>query len=213
MLFSLQRIDQRPQRFGRIGHHLVVRRTENGCVGIGVHRYHRLRSGDARQMLDSAGNTAGDQQPGRYGGAGLADGWEAAVLGNTVMLLIQIKRATDERSARAMEAEKPELLDGIAAYVEENYRRRITIGELARLFYVSASTVSHLFKQKLGVSFYRYVTQRRLIAAKTLIESGIRLEDVAIQTGFRDYSGFYRAFKQEYGISPRQYRSLQEEGK
>ena len=142
-----------------------------------------------------------------------ADGWEAAVLGNTVMLLIQIKRATDERSARAMEAEKPELLDGIAAYVEENYRRRITIGELARLFYVSASTVSHLFKQKLGVSFYRYVTQRRLIAAKTLIESGIRLEDVAIQTGFRDYSGFYRAFKQEYGISPRQYRSLQENSK
>ena len=31
------------------------------------------------------------------------------------------------------------------------------------------------------------------------------------QTGFGDYSGFYRAFKQEYGISPRQYRKLQEE--
>ena len=60
----------------------------------------------------------------------------------------------------------------------------------------------------MGVSFYRYVTQRRLIAAKILIEKGILLEEVSRQTGFQDYSSFYRAFKNEYGISPRQYRSL-----
>ena len=64
-------------------------------------------------------------------------------------------------------------------------------------------------KQKLGISFYRYVTQRRLIEAKTLIEKEIALEDVALQVGFEDYSGFYRAVKKEYGISPRQYRQLQ----
>ena len=140
-----------------------------------------------------------------------ADGWEAAVLGNTVTLLIQIKRATADHSARAMEAEQPELLDRITAYVEENYCRRVTIGELAGIFYISESAISHLFKQKMGVSFYRYTVQRRLIAAKTLIENGALLEKVAVQTGFGDYSGFYRAFKQEYGISPRQYRNLREE--
>ena len=48
--------------------------------------------------------------------------------------------------------------------------------------------------------------QRRLIDAKTRIENGQRLEEVAAQTGFSDYSGFYRAFRNEYGISPRQYR-------
>ena len=67
-----------------------------------------------------------------------------------------------------------------------------------------------LFKEKMGVSFYRYVSQRRLIAAKTLIEKGELLENVAAMTGFGDYSGFYRAFRQEYGITPRQYRNLQE---
>ena len=36
------------------------------------------------------------------------------------------------------------------------------------------------------------------------------LEQVGEQVGFSDYSSFYRAFKQEYGISPRQYRKLQE---
>jgi len=137
-----------------------------------------------------------------------ASGWEPAVIGNTMQLLTLIKRATDTGPLQAMKAEKPELLDRITAYVEENYANPIAIGELAKHFYVSSSTISHLFKKKLDVSLYRYVTQRRLIAAKTLIEKGMLLEDVAIQTGFPDYSGFYRAFKQEYGISPRQYRNL-----
>ena len=141
------------------------------------------------------------------------DGWEAAVIGNTMLLLTQIKRATDARSAQFMKAEKPELLDRIMAYVEDNYAADMTLGDLSRHFFVSSSTVSHLFKQKMGVSFYRYVTQRRLIAAKTMIEKGLLLETVAAQTGFSDYSGFYRAFRQEFGISPRQYRSLQESGK
>lgn len=138
------------------------------------------------------------------------DGWQAAVIGNTMVLLTQIKRATDQPSARALTAEKPELLDRIMAYVEENFSRNFTIAELAAHFFVSSSTVSHLFRQKLGVSFGRYVTQRRLIAAKTMIGQGMLLEDVSIRSGFGDYSVFYRAFKQEFGISPRQYRSLQE---
>ena len=138
------------------------------------------------------------------------DGWEAAVIGNTIQLLTQIKRATDLRHAHALKAEKPELLDRITAYIEKNYARSMTIDQLSREFFISSSTVSHLFQQKLGVSFYRYVTQRRLIAAKTLIERGALLEDVAVQVGFSDYSGFYRAFKKEFGISPRQYRALQQ---
>ena len=138
------------------------------------------------------------------------DGWEAAVIGNTVMLLTQIKRATNDRAAQTMKAEKTELLDRIIDYLEKNYGTNISIGDLAKSFYVSSSTISHLFKQKMGVSFYRYVTQRRLIAAKSLIEKGVLLETVAVQTGFADYSGFFRAFKQAYGISPRQYRNMQE---
>ena len=100
------------------------------------------------------------------------------------------------------------LLDRIMAYVEGRYPEDVTLESVARESFVSESTVSHLVKEKLGVSFPRYLTQRRLIAAKTLIGQGLPLEQVAERCGFRDYSGFYRAFRQEYGISPRKFRSL-----
>lgn len=135
-------------------------------------------------------------------------GWEAAVIGNTLTIFANLNRSVLERTAATMQAEKPELLDRVTAYIESNYRTHITVGELAKLFYVSDSTISHLFKQKMGISLYRYITQRRLIAAKLLIGEEHSLEEVARRVGFADYSTFYRAFKQEYGISPRQFRRL-----
>ena len=94
-------------------------------------------------------------------------------------------------------------------WLETNLHRRITLEDIARELYVSKSTLSQTFHQKLGISVHRYLTQRRLIAAKTLILEGWSLENIGIQVGFSDYSTFYRAFRQEYGISPRQFRILQ----
>ena len=85
---------------------------------------------------------------------------------------------------------------------------KITLEDTAKHFYVSVSTITQLFRQKMGTSFYRCVTQRRLIAAKVRIGNGESLEDVGRAVGFTDYSSFYRAFKKEYGITPRQYTQL-----
>lgn len=137
-------------------------------------------------------------------------GWEAAVIGSTVMLLTQLYRALTEQSAAQLTAETPELLDQVIAHIESRLDAHITLTDTAQHFYVSTSTISQLFRKKMGVSFYRCVTQRRLIAAKAYILEGLSLERISQQVGFSDYSSFYRAFRQEYGISPRQYRALQE---
>ena len=137
-------------------------------------------------------------------------GWEEAVLGNSIQVLVYIRRAMNDRTASPLRVEQPELLDRVLAYVEEHLAQKITLADVAKHFWVSQSTITQTFRNKMGVSFYRCVTQRRLIAAKALILQGLPLEQVNEKVGFTDYSTFYRAFKQEFGISPRQYRKMQD---
>lgn len=139
-----------------------------------------------------------------------APGWEACVAGSTMVLLTLLARAmAGHEGAPVAQAEKPELLERVFAYIEAHLGEQITLAETAKHFWVSESKISQTFRQKLGVSFYRCVTQRRLIAAKSLIIQGLPLNEVNERVGFSDYSAFFRAFKREYGIAPSQFRKLQ----
>lgn len=135
-------------------------------------------------------------------------GWELEVIGNTIQLLVQLERAFRDTRLISPERAQRELLDDIVEYIEHHLADKITLEATARRFLVSRSTVSHTFQQRMEVSFYRFVTQRRLIAAKNRILAGESMNSIAEQVGFGDYSSFYRAFKQEYNISPRDYARL-----
>ena len=139
-----------------------------------------------------------------------APGWESCVAGHTMVMLTLLARAlASQEGAPVAQAEKPELLERVFAYIEAHLGEQITLADTAKHFWVSQSKISQTFRQKLGLSFYRCVTQRRLIAAKSLIVQGVPLNTVNERVGFADYSAFFRAFKREYGIAPSQFRELQ----
>ena len=138
-------------------------------------------------------------------------GWNACVYGNTLELVTLLYRATVDKKSTHLKSEKPELLENILIFIESNLAQNLSLDDTGRRFFVSRSTISNTFRKEMGISFYQYVTQRRLVAAKNLILENIPMEIIAGQVGFSDYSSFYRAFKSEYGISPRQFRDQQRE--
>ncbi len=133
-------------------------------------------------------------------------GWQAVVIAQAELVCVGIARASVK--INPPQIERQELLDEIILYIEQNMTDKLSLEQTARHFHVSESTVSQLFRKRLAVSFYRFVTQRRLIAAKNLIQTGTSLERTAVEVGFGDYSNFYRAFRREYGITPSTYRQM-----
>lgn len=134
-------------------------------------------------------------------------GWEAALYSNTNLLLTLLIRAISGVEEQPLR-EKTELLDELLAFVSEHLQERITVSDTARKLHISESTVTHLCSKRLGLSFHRYVTQQRLNRARQLMMEYEDLGSVAEKAGFCDYTAFFRAFKQEYGLSPSEYRKI-----
>ena len=85
----------------------------------------------------------------------------------------------------------------------------LSLETLAEVFYASKYHIAHVFKDNIGLSIHQYITKKRLNLCQEAISGGMSITDSYQRFGFGDYSSFYRAFKKEYGISPKDYRDMQ----
>lgn len=97
----------------------------------------------------------------------------------------------------------------IKQYVEKRATEPLTLQDIARHLGVSVSSASHLFKATFNQPIMRYVVEVRLsIAAERMLISRLKLETIAEAAGFRSYPYFCRAFRARFGLSPSQYRAV-----
>lgn len=96
------------------------------------------------------------------------------------------------------------LLEEIQDYLRANAHRRVPLTEIARRFHRSPSTLSHLFKQKAGISFQDYQTKLRIERAESYLqeypEQGIAA--AAAHAGYTDALYFSRLYKKHRGHPP-----------
>lgn len=104
-----------------------------------------------------------------------------------------------------IDIKKSNLIDGIIDYISNHLEEDITVDELAEYCYLSKFHLSREFKKHTGTTIHRYIVQKKLILAKELILDTMPIMDVYKKCGFGDYSNFFRAFKNEYGVTPKQF--------
>lgn len=97
----------------------------------------------------------------------------------------------------------------IIHYVYKNWNTDITLKSLSKLFYLSESYISTIFKQCLGISFHSFLMDLRIENACSLLTSSkMSVTDIAFEVGYSSYSTFVRVFHKQKGVSPVTYRQL-----
>lgn len=121
-------------------------------------------------------------------------------------LLLHLNRTFYEREHPESEQSESTLYEKLLAYIEEHIDESLSLEDLAEMFYVSKYHIAHIFKNNLGMSIHRYIMKKRLALCKEALLSNESISKIYSSYGFGDYSGFYRAFKKEYGISPKDFK-------
>lgn len=122
-------------------------------------------------------------------------------------LIMTISRMIYESENQVITKEKPSLYQNILKYIETHINEDISLDSIANSFYVSKYHIAHTFKNQMGLSIHQYALKKRLSLCKAAIASGSNISTAFLECGFRDYSSFYRAFKKEFGISPKEFKS------
>lgn len=124
-------------------------------------------------------------------------------------LVLHLNRIVHERNYPKSEKEALSLYQSIIFYIEDHLDEDLSLERLAKEFYVSKYYIAHLFKDSIGMSIHQYITKKRLLACREAILGGTGISTAYQMFGFGDYSSFYRAFKKEYGISPKEFKDMQ----
>lgn len=95
----------------------------------------------------------------------------------------------------------------VIEYIKTNFRRRITLEEIAANTYLSKTYLSSLFKKETGYSISEYINIVRIERSKTLLmEDNMSIIEIANICGFEDQSYYTKVFKSIVGITPKKYR-------
>jgi YesN/AraC family two-component response regulator len=107
----------------------------------------------------------------------------------------------------SQELQQSDAVEMIIAYVNKHFREDISLQMLADRVHFSANYLSAQMKKRVGKTYIEYILSLRLKeACRLLLNSDLKVKDIAQKSGFNDTSYFNRIFRRYYVISPEQYR-------
>ena len=124
-----------------------------------------------------------------------------AFLASEIEELISVMYSTTKRYSP--------VVSQIVSNIEERYSEELSLKTLAYQYNINSSYLGRIFTKEVGMSFSDYLNKVKNTKAKELIlETNMKINDIAKAIGYTDTSYFYRKFKKYYGICPSTLREM-----
>lgn len=94
----------------------------------------------------------------------------------------------------------------VREYLDENYHKDITLDEMAEMVNINSTYLSMLFKEQVGTTYIKYLTNVRLEKAKRLLNEGYKVKEVSEMVGYHNSRHFSELFKKTVGLTPDQFK-------
>ncbi len=94
-------------------------------------------------------------------------------------------------------------------FVEDNLHEDLGLEMIAQRFFYNPSYFSILFKNNFGISFTDFLVKTRMQKARSLLlQSDLKVVDIARQVGYKDIKYFNKVFKKMFLYSPEEFRRM-----
>lgn len=134
------------------------------------------------------------------------DAFGRRIIGNSLLLqlLVEITRelCRNENPQPKPSQVKDTRVLGIMGYIDEHLTEDLSVEQLAEEFFWSKYHMMRRFRAETGSSIYQYITQRRLMLARDLINQGLSATESCFRSGFGSYSSFTRTYGKFFGTTP-----------
>lgn len=98
-------------------------------------------------------------------------------------------------------------LNEVLNYTFKNFKKEITIEQIAKISFLSRSQFSYFFKLHTGKTYIQFLNELRIENSSNLLKNNITtIEQICYEVGFKNVSNFVRHFKRIKGITPSRYR-------
>ncbi len=166
---------------------------------LAIYEEHALSRGSSSKAMSFVGINCNGKS---YWGAGINEDIIKSSIDALVVAVNKLPQVQHDQSA------KDDRLMTMINYIQANYQT-VTLEDMAAEFHLSAPYISKYIKDKSGKTFGEHVTQIRLKRAKTLLKHGsMTVENISYAIGYPNAEHFSRIFKKSFGMTPVQYRNM-----
>lgn len=101
-----------------------------------------------------------------------------------------------------------DLVCNILIYINNNYKKDISIDEISNYFSYNRFYIMKLFKREIDDSIINYINKLKIYKSIQLLDSNKSILNISISSGFNSLEYYSEIFKKYIGISPNKYKNL-----